>query len=389
MNRSLTAAVPPANSTSTARPPTRPGLLRVLVVDDSEPTQRGLSDLLRADPDVQVLPPAGDGEEALRLALQHRPDCVLLDLEMPKMDGFTFLRLLMTRQPTPVVVVSASSHKADVFKALEMGALDVITKPDGGDLGELRDELVSKMAMVRALRVESAMEPPPSPAGAPPSPPVATAPPALEAARTPLRRSIGRLSRLVVIGASTGGPGALARVLNAVPNGLPLGYAVAQHMPERFTRAFAERLRRSSGLDVREAEEGDELVDGRVLIAPGGKHLRLVRCVSEALGPVCARLSPGEGADARRYCPSVDVLFESAAEVMGDRVCAVVLTGMGNDGRRGVERVKEAGGIALAESEATAVVYGMPKEAVETGKVDAVLSLEDIVTRLCRFSEAR
>jgi two-component system chemotaxis response regulator CheB len=350
--------VPPEPSIRpTAR---RAGPIRVLVVDDAVASQRAIVEMLRRGPDVQVVGCAQDGEEALRLALQLRPDCICLDLEMPRMDGFTFLRLLMSKLPVPVVVVSARSRKQDVFKALELGALDFVSKPDGGgDLASIRDELVSKIATVRSLRTEAA-------AGA--------------------RRVAGRPTRLVAIGSSTGGPAALGRVLTALPGDLPLAYAVAQHMPERFTRTFAERLARTTGLDVREAAEGDELVSGRVLIAPGGRHLRVVRS-GGPLGPVIAALSSPEPGDGQRYCPSVDLLFASASEAMGSRVCAVVLTGMGNDGRRGVELVKEAGGIALAESEESAVVYGMPKEAVETGKVDAVLPLEGIVARLCRFAE--
>jgi two-component system chemotaxis response regulator CheB len=162
---------------------------------------------------------------------------------------------------------------------------------------------------------------------------------------------------------------------------------VAQHMPEKFTRTFAERLARQTGLDVREAMDGDELGAGRVLVAPGGKHLKLVR--NGPLSPVRALLLPGEPSDGWRYCPSVDLLFESAAEVLGDRVCAVVLTGMGNDGRRGVERVKAAGGLALAESEDSAVVFGMPREAADTGMVDEVLSLDALALRLRRFAEGR
>jgi len=205
------------------------------------------------------------------------------------------------------------------------------------------------------------------------------------AARRP-SRWLGPGKAAVAIGASTGGPAALARLFASLPP-LPLAFAVAQHMPERFTGPFAERLARLSGLDVLEAEDGMDLVDGRVLVAPGGWHLKLLRA-GGALGPLRAVLVAREDAQ-RRYCPSVDLLFESAATAMGSRVCAVVLTGMGNDGRRGVEAVKEAGGRVLAESEESAVVYGMPKEAAETGMVDAVVSLAEIAEHLARFAEGR
>jgi two-component system chemotaxis response regulator CheB len=190
---------------------------------------------------------------------------------------------------------------------------------------------------------------------------------------------------VVVVGASTGGPAALARLLAAVPTDAPLAWAVALHMPERFTGSFAERLGRQTGFDVREAADGDELCERRVLVAPGGRHLRLVR--NGPLAPVRAVLVPGEPGDGWRWCPSVDLLFASAADAAGERVCAVVLTGMGSDGRLGVERVKAAGGLALAESEDSAVVYGMPREAADTGVVDEVLPLDALGERLRRFAE--
>jgi two-component system chemotaxis response regulator CheB len=337
----------------------------VLVVDDREASRNAVEATLAAG-GHEVVGSAGDGEEGLRLALQLRPDCICLDLDMPRMDGFTFLRLLMARQPTPVLVIAQAARKQEVFKALELGALDVLVVPAEGELGaELRQELLAKLALLRALTLG------PRGAVAPASGPIATVP-----------------SRVAVLGASTGGPGALASLLAAVPAGLPLAWAVAQHMPENFTAGFAERLARGSGLDVREAQDGDEVREGRVLLAPGGRHLRLVR-TGGLLSPVRACVALPDKRDGLRYCPSVDMLFASAAVAFGARVCAVVLTGMGNDGRRGVEEVKAAGGLAFAESEETAVVYGMPKEAVETGKVDEVLSLTGIVDRLCRFAEDR
>jgi two-component system, chemotaxis family, protein-glutamate methylesterase/glutaminase len=350
-------------------PPRRAAPIRVLLADDCEAAQRELALLLSREPGIEVVGRARDGEEALRLALHTRPHCICLDLAMPHMDGFTFLRLLMSRQPTPVIVVSASAVKRDVFKALELGALDFVAKPapgEGRDLSVVREELLAKMETLRALRVEGAPAAPPAPAQAP--------------------AMAGRPTRLAVIGASTGGPPAVGRLLAALPRDLPLAFAVAQHMPEKFTHTFAERLARRTGLDVREAREGEELADRRVLVAPGGKHLRLVR-TGGPLGPVRATLVEPGPSDAARWCPSVDLLFTSAADTMGHRVCAVVLTGMGSDGRRGVERVKEAGGLALAESEASAVVFGMPREAADTGKVDEVLPLDAMADRLRRFAE--
>ncbi len=357
------AANPPRHGT---RDPTS---ARVLVVDDCEASRRSVEGTLTGG-GHEVVGTARDGEEGLRLALELRPDCVCLDLDMPRMDGFTFLRLLMARQPTPVVVIAQSGRKQEVFKALELGALDVLVVPAEGELGaEQRQELLEKLSLVRALSLgpRDAVVPTPTPAP---------------------RREGTVPSRVAVLGASTGGPGTLASLLAAIPTGLPLAWAVAQHMPENFTGGFADRLARGSGLDVREAQDGDEVREGRVLLAPGGRHLRLVR-TGGVLSPVRACLTVPDKRDGLRYCPSVDLLFASAAQAFGARVCAVVLTGMGNDGRRGVEEVKAAGGLAFAESEETAVVYGMPKEAIETGKVDEVLSLTGIVDRLCRFAKDR
>ena len=392
------------------RPPRPPGL-RILVAEDSLEDRGRILDLLHADPEVEVVGCAGDGEEALRLALELVPGCICLDLQMPRMDGFTFLRVLMSKRPTPVIVISASSRKQDVFKALELGALDFVAKPDprdgAGDLSGVRDDLLAKVALVRALAPLGPAVPLPAataglevvapryavngPDGVAARPRITGGAAARPATPTPTpapSRSPAPPARLVVIGASTGGPAALGQLLAALPHDLPVGYAVAQHMPRPFTGSFAERLAKTTAFDVREAQEGDQVAQGRVLVAPGGRHLRLVRA-GGPLAPVRAALLAPDPRDGRRYCPSVDVLFESAAEAMGDRVCAVVLTGMGNDGRAGIAHVKEAGGLALAESESTAVVFGMPREAVETGKVDAVLSLEEIVLRVRRFAEGQ
>ena len=360
-------------------PAARP--IRVMIVDDSEAVRASLVAILRSAPDVEVVLSTSDGEEALRRAIQERLDVVCLDLEMPRMDGFTFLRLLMARRPTPVIVISSNSRKQDVFKALELGALDFVAKPDGssGDLSPIRAELLTNISTVRALRLENLD-------------PQARAP-ALEAAvaaagPAPVSRAVPGPMRLAVIGASTGGPSALARLLALLPPDLPLAMAVAQHMPEKFTKAFAERLHRATPFDVREAGVGDALLPGRVLLAPGGRHLRLARTGPLRTGTLRAAVAEPRSGDGR-YRPSVDLLFESAAEAWGADVCGVVLTGMGSDGRAGVVAVKKAGGTTLAESERTAVVFGMPKEAVESGCVDEVLPLDEIVERLVEFASGR
>jgi len=347
-------------------PSARP--LRALLVDDSDASLAGMARILAGAPALDVVGTARDGEQALSRALSLRPDVVLLDLHMPRMDGFTFLRLLMARRPTPVIVVSSQSSKADVFKSLELGAIEFVAKPEGeGGLAIFRDELLEKCAIVRALRIEN-VDPHPVPALTP-------AP----------ARAIVEPARVAVVGASTGGPQALARVLAALPGDLPLGILVAQHMPERFTRAFAERLARGTRFAVREAEDGDLVVEGRVLVAPGGHHLEVARGAApdHALRAVVLP----RGRDERsRYCPSIDRLFASAAQALGARVCAVVLTGMGSDGRAGVAAVKASGGLVLAESARTAVVFGMPQSAASTGAVDEVLDLAHVAARVAQFA---
>lgn len=358
---------------SAPRPtPLRPGPIRVMVVDDSAPNRRALVRMLAGEPDLAVVAEADDGEAALREALRIRPDVICLDLAMPRMDGFTFLRLLMARQPTPVLVVSSFSRKIDVFRALELGALDFIAKPEGGPgrLGRIREELASKVRAVRALRMQTLERR------------------AQAAERSPgTRHGPASGLRLAAIGASTGGPPALQRILTDLPGSLPMAVVVAQHMPGRFTRAFAERVARLADLRVEEAEDGQPLAAGRALVAPGGKHL-LVERGRGAAAPPRVRLEEPRDAG-RRYCPSIDLLFESAARVLGNRVCALVLTGMGNDGRLGVAAVKEAGGLTVAEAEETAVLYGMPREAIATGRVDEVLPLEAMAARLVRFAHGR
>ena len=352
-------------------PPSGPRPIRVMVVDDSAPNRRAVAGMLAAEADVEVVAEAADGEDGLREALRARPDVICLDLAMPRMDGFTFLRLLMARQPTPVIVVSSFNRKADVFKALELGALDFIAKPEGGPgrLGRIRAELLQKVRTVRALRIETLERRAHDAEVGPGASPEPDASP-----------------RVACLGASTGGPPALQRILTDLPGNLPMAVLVAQHMPERFTRAFADRVARLADFRVGEAEDGQMLQPGRAYVAPGGRHLS-VEPGRPGAPPRVRVTSPRPGE--RRYCPSIDLLFESAARVLGKRVCAVVLTGMGNDGRDGLRLVKEAGGLTLAESEETAVVYGMPREAAASGRVDEVVSLDAMAARLVRFAHAR
>ena len=349
--------------------------LRVLVVDDSAYNRRTIAELMSTIDGVSVVGKASDGDEALRMAAGLRPDLITLDLEMPRMDGFTFLRLLMAKQPTPVIVVSGYSAKENVFRALELGALDFVAKPSrtvSADLSQIRDELAEKVEIVRHL----------SPAGVDPSKRGSS----LSAGRTATQvfRTVGvdgELTReqaskepkwLVVIGASTGGPTALLEIFAAFAPNPPAAVVVAQHMPERFTATFAQRLDRLGKLRVNEGSDVSRLVAGQGVICPGGRSIEVTRTA----GVLVTKVVPPAADD--RYAPSADRLFESAAATYGERVIAVVLTGMGDDGARGVVAVRNAGGVVFAEAPETAVIYGMPGAAVRTGAVERSLPLREL-----------
>ena len=357
--------------------------LRVMVVDDSAFNRRTIGDLLANIDGVEVVGKAADGDEALKLAASLNPDLITLDLEMPRMDGFTFLRLIMARQPTPVIVVSGNSARENVFRALELGAIDFIAKPTrtiASDLSAIEQELAEKVAMVRQL----------TPAGRDPR------------RRTNLRNAAGsgmfqtpgpeprmppavvvekdvNLSRLVVIGASTGGPSALVEVFSQFKAVSNAAVVVAQHMPERFTKTFAERLNKLGGLKVSDAREFEPLHPGRAVLCPGGKCLEVVTFGN---GFAASVVDPAPG---DRFIPSVDRLFKSAAEVAGEKVLGVVLTGMGDDGARGVVAIKAHGGTVFAEAPETAVIYGMPGAAMRTGEVDKSLPLGALATHLAEL----
>jgi two-component system chemotaxis response regulator CheB len=340
--------------------------------------------MLEQLPDVQVVGYAADGEEGIRKVVDLRPDLVTLDLEMPKMDGYTLLRIIMSRFATPVIVISSRNDKEGVFKALELGAIDFIAKPGkaiSDDLLKIQEDLQNKVRSVFNLnmalvRAREAAVPSVAPAAVPETKRLLVPPPhGHRKERQPVS--------IIAIGASTGGPPALQTIFSSLQQPYPVAMVVSQHMPPGFTRAFAERLNRSSGFEIREAVDGDAVLPGRVLIAPGAKNLVLERSGEG----VIARVAEPTPMD--RYLPSVDVMFSSCAAVYGPRMLAVVLTGMGNDGSKGVRVVKKAGGQVIAESEESAVVFGMPREAIATGVVDAVVRFDQVadeILRRCGFS---
>lgn len=333
--------------------------LRVLVVDDSAVTRQALT-LLLSQNGMEVKT-ASDPLLAIPKLAARRPDVVVLDLEMPRMDGLTWLRRLMAEDPLPVVVCSALSGRwADAaIQALEAGAVDVIAKPQLGLRGFFEASgtaIVDAVQAAAAARLRRRRSPPIS-------------------GRAPSRPAGRRAARIVVIGASTGGPEALRGVLEAMPAGGP-AIALVQHMPEGFTRAFARRLNQVCAIEVKEAESGDRLVPGRALIARGDRHLVLHRSGSHYLAELA------DGPLVSRHRPSVDVLFRSAAQAAGADALGILLTGMGNDGAQGLLEMRREGAFTIAQDEASSVVFGMPKEAIALGAVHEVLPLGRIAAAI-------
>jgi two-component system chemotaxis response regulator CheB len=338
--------------------------------------RRILSGLLTAMPQVQIVGTAADGDEALRVVGERNPDLITLDLEMPRMDGFTFLRLLMASRPTPVVVISSHDGRESVFRALELGAIDFVAKPTtmlAGQAENIRAQLENVVALVRQLAPSGPWRNKPrATSGSSDSSTVRV--PSAPVAAPPVPRRMP--SKVLAIAASTGGPTALMEIFAPLSSSSPCGIVVAQHMPERFTKSFAERLDKSSRFRVREAEHLDELSPGGALVCPGGRCLELHKQDDKLVARVAFPASTD------RHAPSADRLLSSVAKAAGDRAIAVVLTGMGDDAAKGVVDIKKAGGIVLVESEETAVVYGMPKAAVATGCVDEQLPLQKLVQRI-------
>ena len=347
--------------------------VRVLVVDDSAFSRRSISKMLEEMSEIEVVGYATNGEEGIQKVIALKPDLVTVDLEMPKMDGFTLLRILTTRFSTPVIVISALSGADKVFKALELGALDFIAKPSStasNDLLQIQDDLQQKVLQIVNIKKNNVRRRHPHP--------ILEQPEQHESAHCggDNVRLLQHPIDIVAIGASTGGPPALQNIFSSFERKYPFAVVVSQHMPAGFTRAFAERLNRSSQFEVKEAEDGDHVLHGKILIAPGGFNLIL----EVNAGQVVARIVSPTQAD--RYVPSVDVMLESCASIYRKRMIAVILTGMGNDGSKGVRSVKEQGGYIIAESDQTAVVYGMPREAVATGLVDRVVPLQRVAREI-------
>jgi two-component system chemotaxis response regulator CheB len=359
---------------------------RVIIVDDSAIVRQVLQTQLSRQPGVEVVASAADPFAAREKILALKPDCVILDIEMPRMDGLTFLKKLMKFHPVPTIICSSITPKGCslALECLESGAFEVVSKPGGnfsvGDVATRLGELVR--AAVHAPR------PAPSATPSPAAPTVAT----LSAvnALTPLKpKNIptafrpGISDKLIAIGTSTGGTEALREVLTALPVDVP-PIVMVQHMPEGFTKAFADRLDRLCKIRVKEAEDGDALVAGCALLAPGNRHMRIVRDGSGSAHKWVVRVA--DGPRVLRHKPSVEVLFESCAQYAGARALGIIMTGMGNDGATGLLSMRKAGAITVGQDEASCVVYGMPREAALCGAVQIVSPLDRIARAITDFT---
>jgi len=339
---------------------------RVLIVDDSAVVRQTLSSLLSSDPDVEVIGTASDPFAAAERISEEIPDVIMLDIEMPRMDGLTFLKKLMMQHPIPVVICSslADAGAQSTLKALEYGAVEIITKPRLGTrqfLEESRTMICEAVKAAARARLDSArsehrVEP------------KLTADAILP---QPTRAMAETTEKVIVVGASTGGTEALRSLLEPLPADAP-GIVIVQHMPELFTRAFANRLDGLCAISVKEAETNDTVLRGRALIAPGNHHMLLRRSGARYFVEI------KDGPLVCRHRPSVDVLFRSAARYAGPNAVGVILTGMGDDGARGMLEMKQAGAYNIAQDEATSIIFGMPKEAIKLDSVHKVLPLSQI-----------
>lgn len=357
---------------------TKKNKLRVFVVDDSSFNRNTMVRLLNANQAIEVVGTADNIDDALEQVRALLPEIVTLDIDMPRMNAFLFLRTLMAEKKgsIPVLAIGSSNTKQPVFQVLDLGAFDFVTKSshyvDPEDTNFVT-ELLNKITSVRSVQLENISQTQKSPS-------VTKDTVAPDPVQPPTRKRINdRVQRLVVIGASTGGPPALQAIFKNLSENHQAAIVVAQHMPEKFTQAFAERLNRICSMEIVEAKNDMLIQPGCAYIAPGGRHLELEHTFK---GIVC-KVVPHDGTT--RWVPSIDRLFISAAQVMRQKVLAVVLTGMGSDGRLGVRSVFTAGGRILCESQQTAVVYGMPKEAAETGCVHATLPLDEIIKEIAHY----
>jgi two-component system chemotaxis response regulator CheB len=338
--------------------------IRVLVVDDSAVVRSVLTRTLEKETDITVIGGAPDPYVARDVIVELKPDVVVLDLEMPRMDGLTFLSKLMRYQPTAVIIVSSLTPRGSetALHALRLGAVDVLCKPGVAyTVGDLGPELIERVRAAARVNIQAHVE-------------------SIKRRKqlAPPTAMLRTTNKVIAIGASTGGTVAIEELLLSLPVTAP-GAVIVQHMPEHFTKSFAQRLDSMCASNVREARTGDAVLAGVVLIAPGGRHMLLRRDGARYIVEV------REGPPVNRHCPSVDVLFRSVAATAGSNAIGIILTGMGGDGARGLLEMKQAGAHTIAQDERTCVVFGMPKVAIEAGAVDETLPLTRISPRVCEL----
>jgi len=345
--------------------------IKVLIVDDSAVVRQTLEEIIASDPALEVMATAGDPFIAADKIREHVPDVITLDVEMPRMDGVTFLQKIMSQHPIPVVICSSLTGEGaeTTLKALEYGAVEIITKPRMGTKQFLEESRVricdavkaASLTQVRRISLKTRVEP------------KLTADAVI--AKPTSRAMVQTTEKVVVVGASTGGTEALRIFLEALPPDAP-GIVIVQHMPENFTKAFANRLNGLCKVTVKEASDNDTVIRGQALIAPGNRHTLLKRSGARYYVEI------KDGPLVSRHRPSVDVLFRSAARYAGKNAVGVIMTGMGDDGARGMLEMKEAGAYNIAQDEASSVVFGMPNEAIKRGGVDKVLPLDKIANEV-------
>ena len=354
---------------------------RVLVVDDSAFMRKVLENIFNADEHLQVIGQARDGREAIALSESLKPDVITMDLNMPHVDGLQATAHIMTSNPRPIVVVSSESREGATItlKALELGAIEFVTKPSSGidlDMNSEREDLIRKMRMAAKVRVVRTASRPAntghsmiSKTNALPIEPISAMPrKSSTAVPSDLRFPV------VVIGASTGGPATFMRMAPGFTREFPAAVILVQHMPATFTTQYALQLAEFTNIRVKEAENGEGIQQGTLYVCPGGQHLRVSQTGRMQLDPTTGRIDG--------YLPNIDVTLDSAAAFAGPMSIGVILTGMGSDGARGARAVKSAGGMVLAQDEATSVIFGMPGEAIKTGAVEQVLGIDDIYTAI-------
>lgn len=334
--------------------------IRVLVVDDSLLMRKIISDMINSDDDLEVIDKAKDGKEALEKIFQLKPDVVTLDVNLPLLNGIEVLKEIMKRHPTRVIMLSAYTQPGAgaTIKALELGAVDFVAKPSGEvslDLHRLKEEIIHKVKIAAQIDLNKYL---------------------FTLKRQPIilerTEKLPTIRKVVVIGASTGGPKAVLEIMQNIPAGISAAFIIIQHMPEGFTLSFAERISWQSNIKTKEAEDGDLIFANKAYVAPAGYHLRLIKEANQ----IKAKLTQEDPVNFVR--PSVDVTLSSVAEIVGKDTVAVILSGMGKDGLEGVRKVKEKGGFVIVQDELTSVIWGMPKSVAEAGLADVILPVFEI-----------